>query len=123
MRIHDLILNFKNLDKVVKDKSAVGSGEVDANIFLLSPMFTGKPIGLNELEIAYVNLIIPNQVEPTVIECDTLGDKVYFIPSEEFVDTIGTYTVDLSLKFTKNRKMVSPKFSFNVVQKMNKDNY
>ena len=116
MRIHDLVLNFENLGKIVKDKSAVGSGEIDANMFLLSPMYSGKLIRLDELENAYVNLMIPNQAEPIIIECDTLGDKVYFIPSEEFIDTIGTYTADLSLKFTKNRKMVSPKFSFNVVQ-------
>lgn len=116
MRIHDIVLNFEALGKIVKDKSAVGSGEVDANLFLLSPMYAGKPVKLDELENAYVNLIIPNQVEPVVIECDTLGDKIYFIPSEEFVDIIGTYTADLSLRFSRKRKMVSPKFSFNVVQ-------
>lgn len=116
MRIHDIVLNFEALGKIVKDKSAVGSGEVDANLFLLSPMYAGKPIRLDELENAYVNLMIPNQAEPIIIECDTIGDKIYFIPSEEFVDTVGEYVGDLSLRFSRKRKMVSPKFSFNVVQ-------
>ena len=116
MRIHDIVLNFENLGKIVKDKCAVGTSEVDANLFLLSPRYAGKPICMDELEQAYVNLVAPNQVEPIVIECDTLGDEIYLIPAEEFVDAIGTYTADLSLRFIGNRKMVSPKFTFEVVE-------
>lgn len=118
IRGYAMSLEFESLGKTMTTKAKFASGDRNSSFLAIQLLNNGSPIILEEDMIIYANVARPDSTLITN-KCQILDGEIGAILvafSPVVMEVSGTHVMDITLRYSDDKKTISPKLSFNVFQ-------